>query len=358
MLAASLTEKALGSRVDVTSDNPVTKLGPSSVSSNSASDYRITIDSARKALKQGSVAFDGGVEIDKLRSNLKTSNKIQPYRTSNATDDSDDEDVVPKPRYTVDCKTVNDAILIPKGTTAQRPGETGAYTIDSLTVSKLEIYLSGTDYIVKATTNVRHGIAIGEIVSILGITTVFAENVTKKTVTAIHTSTNAAAGLFFLTVNNGTDVPIGYNDGGSYTLANPKVYTNLTGTVVTPPEEGLIRFNTETKIFEGYANNAWGALGGVMDLDQDTYIQTESKAGEDEDTLTFFTGGIKRVTIDNTGELALFDTSGSKKFIVDNTGGITSDGNRIDSVGGTGEIDSSAIFNTGFDTHKNKLVLT
>ena len=67
MLAASLTEKALGSRVDVTSDNPVTKLGPSSVSSNSASDYRITIDSARKALKKGSVAFDGGVEIDKLR---------------------------------------------------------------------------------------------------------------------------------------------------------------------------------------------------------------------------------------------------------------------------------------------------
>ena len=95
MLAASLTEKALGSRVDVTSDNPVTKLGPSSVSSNSASDYRITIDSARKALKKGSVAFDGGVEIDKLRSNLKTSNKIQPYRTGDG-DDSDDEDIVPE----------------------------------------------------------------------------------------------------------------------------------------------------------------------------------------------------------------------------------------------------------------------
>ena len=96
-------------------------------------------------------------------------------------------------------------------------------------------------------------------------------------------------------------------------------------------------------------------LGGIMDLDQDTYIQTESKAGEDEDTLTFFTGGIKRVTIDNTGELALFDTAGSKKFTVDNTGGITTDGNRIDSVGGTGEIDSSAIFNVGFDTHKKQI---
>ena len=157
MLAASLTEKALGSRVDVTSDNPVTKLGPSSVSSNSASDYRITIDSARKALKKGSVAFDGGVEIDKLRSNLKTSNKIQRYRTGDG-DDSDDEDIVPKPRYTVDCKTVNDAILIPKGTNAQRPGETGAYTIDSVTVSKLEIYKAGVNHIDTATASGRHGI--------------------------------------------------------------------------------------------------------------------------------------------------------------------------------------------------------
>ena len=355
MLAASLTEKALGSRVDVTSDNPVTKLGPSSVSSNSASDYRITIDSARKALKQGSVAFDGGVEIDKLRSNLKTSNKIQPYRTSNVNDDSDDEDIVPKPRYTVDCKTVNDAILIPKGTTAQRPGETGAYTIDSLTVFKLEVYQNGTNYIVKATTNIRHGIAIGEIISILGITTVFPENIIKKAVSTIHTSTNASDGLFFITIDNGTEVPIGYNDGGSYTLANPKVYNNLTGTIVTPPEEGLIRFNTETKIFEGYANNAWGALGGLMDLDKDTYIQTESKAGEDEDTLTFFTAGIKRLTIDNSGELALFDTTGGKKFTVDNTGEIIANGKKIDSVGGNGEIDSSAIFNTEFGSHKTQI---
>ena len=354
MLAASLTEKALGSRVDVTSDNPVTKLGPSSVSSNSASDYRITIDSARKALKKGSVAFDGGVEIDKLRSNLKTSSKIQPYRTG-TNDDSDDEDIVPKPRYTVDCKTVNDAILIPKGTTAQRPGETGAYTIDSLTVSKLEIYLNGTDYIVKATTNVRHGIIIGEIVSILGITTVFSENITKKNVTAIHTAPNAAAGIFFLTVNNGTTVPTGYNDGGTYTVNNPKTYTSLTGTVVTPPEEGLIRFNTETKIFEGYANNAWGALGGVMDLDQDTYVQTESVAGADEDTLSFYTAGVKRVSINNTGKLALFDAGGTEKFSVDNTGGIVSSGNRIDSVNGTGEIENSSIFNNGFTSHQTQI---
>ena len=75
--------------------------------------------------------------------------------------------------------------------------------------------MNGNDYIVKATTNVRHGIAIGEIVSILGITTVFAENITKKNVTAIHTAPNAAAGIFFLTINNGTTVPTGYNDGGN-----------------------------------------------------------------------------------------------------------------------------------------------
>jgi len=357
MLAASLTEKALGSRVDVTSDNPVTKLGPSSVSSNSASDYRITIDSARKALKKGSVAFDGGVEIDKLRSNLKTSNKIQPYRTGDG-DDSDDEDIVPKPRYTVDCKTVNDAILIPKGTNAQRPGETGAYTIDSVTVSKLEIYKDGVNHIVKATASGRHGIEIGEIASILNITTVFAENIVKQTVTAINTTANASNGIFFLTVNNGTTVPTGFNDGGTYTVGNPKVYTGLTGTIITPPEEGLIRFNTDSKIFEGYANNAWGALGGVMDLDQDTYILTESSAGADEDKLYFYTGGTNRLTIDNTGKLSLFNAGGAEKFSVDNTGAITSDGNRIDKVNGIGEIKNSSTFNSGNTSHKGQINTT
>ena len=92
-----------------------------------------------------------------------------------------------------------------------------------------------------------------------------------------------------------------------------------------------------------------------MDLDQDTYVQTESTAGADEDTLTFYTAGVKRVSINNTGKLALFDAGGTEKFSVDNTGGIVTNNNRIDSINGTGEITNSSIFNNGFTSHQTQI---
>ena len=56
-------------------------------------------------------------------------------------------------------------------------------------------------------------------------------------------------------------------------------------------DTGTIRYNTDTSSFEGYSGTAWGSLGGVKDVDQDTYIQTESSAGADEDTFQFYAGG-------------------------------------------------------------------
>lgn len=54
---------------------------------------------------------------------------------------------------------------------------------------------------------------------------------------------------------------------------------------------GTIRYNTDTQSFEGYSGTSWGSLGGVKDVDQDTYVTTESSAGADEDTFTFVAGG-------------------------------------------------------------------
>ena len=56
--------------------------------------------------------------------------------------------------------------------------------------------------------------------------------------------------------------------------------------------KGYIRYNTTTDQFEGFgAGNAWGSLGGVVDVDQDTYISAENSAGSDNDELKFFTSG-------------------------------------------------------------------
>ena len=82
-------------------------------------------------------------------------------------------------------------------------------------------------------------------------------------------------------------------------------------------QTGQIRFNTETSQFEGYNNsNAWQGLGGVIDVDQDTYILAESAPNEDEDTLTFFTGGSQHMIIDENGNVGIGTTSPGSKLDV------------------------------------------
>ena len=67
--------------------------------------------------------------------------------------------------------------------------------------------------------------------------------------------------------------------------------------------KGLIRYNSEQDQFEGFgAGNAWGSLGGVKDVDQDTYIIAETSAGADNDQLQFYTAGSERLVIDANGD--------------------------------------------------------
>jgi len=72
------------------------------------------------------------------------------------------------------------------------------------------------------------------------------------------------------------------------------------GTAVT----GQIRFNTTNSTFEGYGSGGqWGSLGGVKDVDQDTYIDSETSPGSDEDTLYFYTGGSLSGTFSTTSSV-------------------------------------------------------
>lgn len=81
---------------------------------------------------------------------------------------------------------------------------------------------------------------------------------------------------------------------------------------------GMVRFNTTDGVFEGYSGNAWASLGGVKDVDQDTFIEAESSPGADNDELRFVTAGITAFTIDNQQRITtpaatdlVFDVSGS-----------------------------------------------
>ena len=74
----------------------------------------------------------------------------------------------------------------------------------------------------------------------------------------------------------------------------------------TPPEEGLIRFNTERQVYEGYGTNEqWNVLQDpISDNDGDTYIRVE--LFNDEDRIRFATSGTQRMVIEpNTGYIGI-----------------------------------------------------
>ena len=81
---------------------------------------------------------------------------------------------------------------------------------------------------------------------------------------------------------------------------------------------GAIRFNSSQLQFEGFNGNDFVSLGGVRDVDQDTYVLTESSPGADEDTFEFYNQGVNSLSI-NKDKITLrtaktFDVAGTATF--------------------------------------------
>ncbi|MDA1316508.1 MAG: MerR family DNA-binding transcriptional regulator, partial [bacterium] len=106
----------------------------------------------------------------------------------------------------------------------------------------------------------------------------------------------------------------------------------------TTPTTGTIRYNSSTSQFEGYATASWGSLGGLIDVDQDTYIIAENSAGADNDQLRFFTAGTERLFIGATGNVGIGTTNPNSKLTINGTSSF-----------GDGQISNYASFNATGD---------
>ena len=67
------------------------------------------------------------------------------------------------------------------------------------------------------------------------------------------------------------------------------------------PGAGMIRFNTTDTRYEAYDGTNWTGLGGVIDVDQNTFIRAETSPGANNNDLEFYTDGTKRVNLDENG---------------------------------------------------------
>ena len=142
-----------------------------------------------------------------------------------------------------------------------------------------------------------------------GTGAVTAENLSfnGSTITGLNPSENititpSATGIVTISSTQALKVPVGTD------LQRP-----LT------PQSGMIRFNSTTNRYEGYTGTQWIPLGGVSDVDGNTYIVPEVTPGSNENTLYFYANGSLAATLNSS----YFDVN---KIIVDQ---IEIDGNQI-----------------------------
>ena len=122
--------------------------------------------------------------------------------------------------------------------------------------------------------------------------------------------------------NKNPQVIFDINDPSGGAIRIPVGTTSQGNTVATTvgASKGYLRYNTDKNQFEGYDGSSWKGLGGVVDADQDTYVDAEKTS--DDDTLRFYTKGIEAMHIDGHGN---FDISANimdiscNKFMLNNS---------------------------------------
>ena len=110
--------------------------------------------------------------------------------------------------------------------------------------------------------------------------------------------------------NTDGNVTISPNGVGYIDLTGSQAVKIPVGTLAQRPSgvQGQIRFNITDGRFEGFDGTAWNGLGGVIDVDQNTFVRAETSPGANNNDLEFYTDGVKRVNLDENGMVFTDDT--------------------------------------------------
>ena len=117
------------------------------------------------------------------------------------------------------------------------------------------------------------------------------------------------------------------------------------------PVQGSVRFNTSITQYEGYDGTNWSSLGGVRDVDGNTYIIPETAAGTNENILYFYNDGNNTLRV-NVNEIEL-DTIDTINSVTSNTLNIGAQLITFDNL--SASIDTSSSTRTFISTTKDNL---
>ena len=126
-----------------------------------------------------------------------------------------------------------------------------------------------------------------------------ADTGTRTLVTITNDNALAVAAVPLVVTQDSTNAVAKFS--GTSTIVIPVGTSSNRGHAI----QGGIRYNTTTSSFEGYSGSNWAGLGGLIDVDQDTYVIAETSAGADNDDLDFYTAGTQRMKIDQAGVITV-----------------------------------------------------
>jgi hypothetical protein len=196
-----------------------------------------------------------------------------------------------------------DAVLLPKGTTAERPAPQLGYIRYNNDSFRFEGYAS------------NQWEALNKLESISRTSYILPEQYPGRNDNTIYFYTSNQQQII---INEHGNLGIGT------TLVTTSFQIHKTDSILIPkgttvqrpiPEYGMIRFNTDINRFEGYSiSNYWNSLDGLISADQLTYITTELTPGNNDSNIRFYTGGILQAILDLNGNLGIGTTLPQEKL--------------------------------------------